>query len=83
MSVGRNAKQAIVFLKSFYRDLQSLMVTRAAALGNRDGSHQRAVRSGSSATRSENPTAGFWTACSGAASYALIDQARPLSLWSC
>ena len=27
MSVGRNAKQDIVFLKSFYRDLQSLMVT--------------------------------------------------------
>jgi hypothetical protein len=33
MSVGRNAKQAIVFLKSFYRDLQSLMVTCEQQLG--------------------------------------------------
>lgn len=33
MSVGRNAKQAIVFLRSFYRDLQSLMVSCEQQLG--------------------------------------------------
>lgn len=33
MSVGRNAKQAIVFLKSFYRDVQSLMVACEQQLG--------------------------------------------------